>query len=193
MCGLVERFYEPFVLLKNWCSQQNNITEYNFLRRTKNPKRSGWFLEKKKGGNILLDLGIHDLDLLWWFSNSRIKKVLKIDVGEKRCNLVMRLTNNSRVKLSVGWDLPDSDSEWVVNKVTIASKNNTATYDSRKNMLHFENKKIAIKSPRYPSAYFNEIEHFYKCLAGKEMCKINFTEAVESMLMIDKIKSEQKT
>jgi len=188
MCGLVERFYHPFTILRDWSkSRRNNIVEYKLLRRTKKPKRSGWFADKHKGGDVLLDLGIHDLDLLWWFSNKNINKIVSVKRNKDRVKIKAVLENNARVEMYFGWDLSDSNKDWVVNEITISTVREKAAYYSAGKKLMLGNNKHTVKTERYPDAYREEIRHFYDCIKKGKKCRIDFNEATKSMTMLSTI------
>lgn len=104
MCAMVERFFLPFQKIKSWCEQTGGPFELEFVRRTKFPGNE-WLSDPSTGGEITLDLGVHDIDLLQWFTNSLPSKIIKTSAEDTfRSNLLATMRDGSVAKLSFGWD-----------------------------------------------------------------------------------------
>lgn len=182
VCAHVERFFQPMIRTKRWCVQNNPPYYFTFVRRTKKPKRSDWFAQKKLGGGVLLDLGIHDIDLLLWFTKSEIIKI-RASGGNKTVMAKVAFKDGSKASIQSGWDLLEKSKFDLVNQVKVVSGKNKIVFDSTKN---------AIQKPRYPDAYFEEIKHIVNCVLANQKPKIDFTQAARAIKVVDTIKKSIK-
>lgn len=200
MCAHVERFFQPMIRIKCWCSQNDPPYHFFFVRRTKKPKRSGWFTQEELGGDVLLDLGIHDIDLLLWFAKSEIVKI-RASVENKRGRLNAQIIkaeivfkDGSQAFLQSGWDIPEKSKVDLVNKIKIVSGKNKVIFDSTRNTLTFNEKTEKNQKPRYPDAYLEEIKHMVSCVLTGQKPKADFIQACKAIKIIDLIKeSVEKT
>ncbi len=158
-CAFTERFHEPFMIMKAWTYKNPGPYTLDFVRRTKIPPSNHWTRHKTDKPNILLDLGIHDIDLALWLTSSNPLNIKAYTIGELSTSFTSKFSNKSDVSFYEGWDLPEDDNQGILNKVKlIASNGNFIEYDSSSEEIitNTENKQIRA---RFPEAYYDEIKH----------------------------------
>jgi predicted dehydrogenase len=156
-CAFVERFNEPCILLKNFSDQSTKPLEMSFTRRTKKPLNASWFNHTELGGDILLDLGIHDIDLACWYSGSTIASISDHVYGDNEHeSFVIHFENDSTAKIDLGWDLPDNHRPGIENIMEVRSGGKVARYISDKEMVLINQVEFLVR-PRFPLAYNKEI------------------------------------
>lgn len=181
MCAMVERFFEPMIAIKKWYSEAENPIQLKFVRRTKKPTRSDWFSKKELGGDLLLDLGIHDVDLLVWFTNNKIVSVTAIqNPSGRKIEVFADIENGGTANLKFGWDIPEKNQIDLINKVSVSSAG------GRK--VEFDSEEDGEKKPRFPYAYLSEVEHLVSCAKKNRKPQPDFSEAVKSMKVLDGIR-----
>jgi len=183
-CAFVERFHEPFMIMKAWTDKNPGPYTLDFVRRTKIPPSSHWTRYKTDKPNILLDLGIHDIDLALWLTSSQPLNIKAFNVDELSTSFTSKLSDKSDVSFYEGWDLPENDSQGILNKVKlIASSGNFIEYDSSSEEIitKTENKQIRA---RFPEAYYDEIKHAIK-LASTDTSESRFPQASELIAGIE--------
>lgn len=199
MCAHVERFFQPMIRIKHWCTQNNRPYCLVFIRRTKKPKRSEWFTQEELGGDVLLDLGVHDIDLLLWFVESEIINI-RASVENKRKRLNTKTVtaeivfkDGTQAFVQSGWDIPERSRLDLVNQIEIVSGKNKVMFDSTRNIITFNEKAEKIQKPRFPHAYLEEIKHLVNCVLTGEKPKVDFVQACGAIKIVDTIKKLLKT
>ncbi|MGI6704789.1 MAG: Gfo/Idh/MocA family protein [Clostridia bacterium] len=122
---LTERFNPPIYTL--WRRIQEGdlgklvsltITKPHKLQKAKRPR---WHFSKEQNGGILIDLLIHDFDLLRWFTGSELeycsgylKKTAHPEFPDfyDSVHLLVRMRNKVVASLEADWWMPDSHWTW---------------------------------------------------------------------------------
>lgn len=184
MCAHVERFFNPMIEIKK---KLNLPAKFRFERRTKKPNRSTWFTKPELGGDVLLDLGIHDLDLLLWFTNSSISEI-KVQGNSSKVISQLKLYDGSQAKVISGWDLPEKAEYELDNSLKISNQCEIEYYD-RENTLTIGGE-TQLKGERWPQAYQQQLKHMIECIKKDKQPKITFIEASKVIKLIDKIREK---
>jgi len=156
LCAFVERFNDPFVQIKEWSDRQVSPIKMEFKRRTKKPLNSPWFSKPELGGDILLDLGIHDIDLSLWFTDSRPVSVSNHEFADNNHeSFDLTFQDGSLASFYLGWDLPENHAKGIENIVSVQSSTGSIRYLSESETLAGDIDRDV--RPRFPLAYENEI------------------------------------
>jgi len=152
----VERFNEPFIRAQKWATTHSGPYTMSFVRRTKKPLRQDWVKDASKGGSLLLDLGIHDIDASLWLAGARFKEVISRTTSFDKELLEVRLSDNSIVRYEAAWDIEQESSVGVLNTFSIEVQGERFEYDSSVEEVRVDNKTKSV-TPRFPSAYILEL------------------------------------
>ncbi|MFA5856775.1 MAG: Gfo/Idh/MocA family oxidoreductase [Candidatus Pacearchaeota archaeon] len=144
-CAFVERF-NPVLKKLIYTEQFKTDGHYIFERVFPIPENS-WYSNEKLSGGPLLDLGIHDFDLLNWF----VKRKPQI-TGVKKTGL------EYTSELDFGFGLTAT----VISGWSLNSKSRNSIY-LKNNLLDSK----TLDQNRYPLAYKEEITGFLDFLEGK--------------------------
>ena len=122
---LTERFHPAIYTLKQYIDQ-GKLGELVHIGMRKPHKlnassRPAWFLNKEQCGGILIDLLIHDYDLLRWFTGQEIKSSTGL-VGKSilpehstfynTVNVQVELADGSLTQLYADWHTPPKSWTW---------------------------------------------------------------------------------
>ena len=155
-CALVEHFHEPFQAMKLWTASNAPPFAMTFSRRTKKPTDAPWFNKPELGGDLVLDLAIHDIDLALWFTEMKVVDVSKHKVAGDVESFMLTFQDASTAHIYAGWDLPFENELGIENHVLISSESGAVSYDSNQELLATDaNTKTVIS--RFPTAYYSEI------------------------------------
>lgn len=172
-CAFVERFNEPCIVLKNFSEQARKPIEMNFTRRTKKPLKAPWFNRPELGGDILLDLGIHDIDLACWYSGSTVAAISDhVYSDNDHESFVIHFENASTANIKLGWDLPEDHQFGIENIMEIRTGGQRARYTSDNETVLLNQTEFSVQ-PRFPQAYKNEIAEALALVSG-ELSTNNF-------------------
>lgn len=158
-CAFVERFNEPYYYAKQWVERNKGPYEIVCERRTKKPAHATWLDQTGTGSDMLLDLGIHDIDAAVWWTGSSIESVSAQPIHDDRQTVTIRLHDGSTVTITAGWDLPEDSPQGIINTFRIANNNQFISYDTNGETIN-ESGDIRSVIPRFPSAYYSEIDTF---------------------------------
>jgi predicted dehydrogenase len=157
--AFVERFHEPFVAMKSWADKQTAPFTMSFSRRTKQPTYAAWFHKPELGGDILLDLGIHDIDLASWFTGTPVISVSDHTYDDDTHeSFRLNYQDGSTADFYFGWDLPEDHKVGIENHVSIKSAAGELAYDSTAESLARTSPKKQAVRPRFPEAYYDELK-----------------------------------
>lgn len=153
----VERFNEPFVSAKKWTEAHKGPFRMEFIRRTKRPAHHGWLTDTERGGGVMLDLGIHDVDASVWFTGSRLEGILSHRIGKDDEEFEVAFVDGSKAKFTAGWDIPSNSEAGIVNEFTISSGGDLFRYESGIEAIEMDGIRSHVE-PRFPGAYKKEID-----------------------------------
>ena len=165
-CAFVERFNPVLTGLKSKI-KPNSVGVYS-LRRLSKP--SSWYLEKHISGGPLLDLGVHDIDPLHWFSDSTIE-VNSVEASNDKVYANLHLSNGSVAEMLVGW----SKDEFI-NNITYVSEKLQQSLDV-----------FQLDAQRYPFAYQQEIKGFLDFVEGKQNDFPTIKDGIKAQEIVEKI------
>lgn len=158
LCAFVERFNHPFELIKQWTDSHPGPYELTLKRRTKKPRNAPWFGQPELGGDVVLDLGIHDIDLAIWLTNSTCTEILNHQAShDDHENFELLFADGSRSKHYSGWDLPQDHQFGIENYVSLRTGDDSITYNSDTETITTNHDDRTV-TPRFPAAYYKEIE-----------------------------------
>lgn len=156
-CAFVERFNEPFFLAKQWTQKHTGPFQIRLERRTKKPLQAAWFKKPNQGGDIMLDLGVHDVDAAIWWTGSSLTSISRHSTKDDCETIAMSMADGSEVLLTAGWNLPADHPVGVVNTFELRTGADFFRYDTENEQV-LENKEKWTALPRFPAAYFSEID-----------------------------------
>ena len=122
---LTERFNPPIFsawkLIKN--GEIGELISLTFMKphRLREGSREPWHFSKTENGGIIIDLLIHDFDLIRWFTDSEILDSYGYirNAGHSRypdffdsTNIIMKTQNGVVASLEADWRLPDKYWTW---------------------------------------------------------------------------------
>ena len=191
-CAFVERFNEPFYLAKQWSEKQRGPFSIILERRTKKPVYAEWSGDVSRGGDVMLDLGIHDIDAACWWTNSVIDKIEKHTVSGDTESVSIIMADGSTVKIITGWDLPQEASTGIVNTFRIVASNNSSfSYNADDEKVSYDGGEHHV-IPRFPSAYYSEIDTFLGIPMKHSGGFPTLNEIENTMITLSKIQEDRK-
>lgn len=185
-CAYVERFNEPYILAKEWIKSNAGPYKIVFNRYTKSPSKTSWYSDKHKGGDICLDLGIHDIDAaLWLIEDNNVSNVRVLDESDDKMIFSFTLSRNNIITINSGWTIPEESKINIMNTFTIESKTGTFFYDSENESIAKDESNIKVR-PRYPFAYRSELDHFIK----RNLTNLNISNELNATYnILDRLRS----
>lgn len=191
MCAYVERYFQPYLLVKKFLEENNaKIINFSFTRWGNNLESGSWLSDISKSGGVLMDLGIHDVDFLC----SIIDPINKIDLlsfnKKDQCSELLLKINNSIIgSISSGWNILKNEVNNFYNSFIILTNKGILKYDSITKDLYINGKKNNIKKDRYPDAYSKELKVFIqKTFSRKINNKNELNIITKTMFLLKKIK-----
>jgi len=165
------------------------------------PARSTHYFDKSIGG-VLLDLGVHTMDLLIWWLGRPVEIAYEDDaIGGVEANCRIRISYRGfrgEVRLSRDWPRPNTYVfrgskgwiTWPVNeadRVQIGLHNSPYILDASLQKLSEKSNAPAIASPadNFHQSYVTQIRNVICALAGEEMLAVSAQDALESIKVIE--------
>ena len=164
------------------------------------PAQSASFFEKKTAhGGVLLDLGVHLLDLaLWWFGEPASFEYEDDAMGGLEINSVLRLDYASGLKgvvqLSRDWDLPNRyvihcEKGWIAwkvgeaNQIEIGAQGMTTALKAQ---VH-ETKRFAAGklAPSYAESFVLQLLNCLHAMEGRACLAVPGAEGIRSLRLIE--------
>jgi len=174
---------------------------YKSWRAISNEK---WFFDSKKaGGGVLLDLGVHCIDILRYLLGEYDKvnginyntSCLKMD-AEDNCNVLFRFKNDALGFITTSWCNEPSETLDIFGtkgyiKVDISGRNRLSFSPNslKKNKLI---KKLLKFKPTNESAQNKLIDHFINCIQTKKQESPNFDDGKKAVEFVLKAYSFKK-
>ena len=186
LCALVERFNQPFSSIKAWTSKCQGPYEMTFVRRTKKPLAAAWFGHPELGGDIVLDLAIHDIDLALWYVSASIISVRRQSSDNNSEAFLLGFKDGSTAHITSVWDLPNNHSAGIENHVLLKSNGGSIAYDSTKEELSYD--VLENMTPRFPAAYYAEINAALAYVSGAPNLFPDLTTVLAGLEIFDKVK-----
>ncbi len=163
-------------------------------------KKSNWFYDKKKsGGGVVIDIGVHILDLIRWFMDKKIvavcadiaslEKKFKLD---DNCNAMLRFEDGSMGGFECSWTTRQYEVKTYIygqkgKLVTSVGKKQPLTVylaDIRKN----KDPNCLLKEiiPQIPqgSAWANAMHYFVDCIKNNRRPFVDGNEGLETLKVI---------
>jgi predicted dehydrogenase len=164
--AFVERFNRSITKLFSWYKKQTGPVKMSFKRRTKRPTENHWMLNSElPGSDILLDLGIHDIDIVLHMTGQAPVKITnhKSDLLSEQFSL--GFPNLDEAVLGIFWDLEDDHPSGIENIISMESKKSKIFLDSNTNSVTIDGKE-EYYSPRFEHAYTAEIVEFMNSIGS---------------------------
>jgi len=186
MVAMVERFNNCYINVKEKIEKNKigKIKSISTNRFSLFPFYSRWYIYKEKSGGPILDLGIHDIDLLRWLLSDEVREVYSSSKnyhGHQNIGKTydVNLTFNSGIKAAC-------QLGYFLRKKNVSQEN----FKTDLNIVE-TNRRLYVDTssyPRYPDAYFKEIKYFIECVLTNSKPSIGFYEAVADLKIIDAAK-----
>lgn len=196
MPGFCHRFYQLNTKVKKFIEEKKLgelIMFHNRFNLDVNYEGT-WFADKKKaGGGVIMDCGIHSVDLFRWLvgevesvSGCMGTFVQKMDVEDTGI-IMLRSKKGVLGVIELSWSTPSSE-----NTVETYGSNGTAIVDYNKNELRYKMKKgrwtIIRNEESYEKQVFKkEIEHFVNCVITKKQPVVNEQDGLRSLKIIEAV------
>lgn len=170
-CAMVERFNDPFVRIKEELNKIDGPYDILLTRRTKKPLEGSWYKKENSGGDIVCDLGVHDIDLSMYLTNEFIADLSIKNIGADKGKVIidLKLSKGSKASINLLRDLPENDAVGIQNSCKVFYKNKElVSYESDSGILTInsaDKKQIKVKE-RFPIAYYNEVQAVIHAVNG---------------------------
>ena len=173
LCAMVERFNDPFIRIKKELKKVNNPYRIFLTRKTKKPLNDSWYKKEKSGGDIVNDIGIHDIDLSIYLTNEFIvdSSIKKIGGSKDKVVIDLKLSKGSEASIVLKRDLSEECADGVQNSCKVFYKNKEViSYKSDDEilMINFVNENKIKVNKRFPIAYYNEVHAAIGITNGKK-------------------------
>jgi predicted dehydrogenase len=203
---LTERFSPPLYTLRQMIGEGilGDIMDFTFLKPHKlnRTDRPGWFFRKSVNGGLVIDIMIHDVDLLRWFTDREINSfhgmLLKGVFDEypefyDRAELNILLDGQITATLKANWLMPEAFDLWGDGRIFATGSKGTAEIRSAGDVLNSVNPFIMLtthnsRTVKYDvqkapvglmEDFINRIDGKASCLSNEDIYKCN--EAVLKM------------
>jgi len=171
-CAFVERFNSEIKKFKEKIKDIKGDVNYYFTRISPRPSKESWYSDETISGGLLLDLGIHDIDLVRWIIGKNFNDIcVKKEYNQINCKL--SFPSNLIVNITLGWH----NNKKFINTIYCKGKD----FNIRLNTANLERE-------RYPNAYKREIDNFVDLLKGKKNEFPLIEEGIGALELINRIK-----
>jgi predicted dehydrogenase len=117
--GMVERFNPTYRKIKEVMAQSclGRVISVSVTRKTKSVNRPAWYLEAGKSGGVIVDLAIHDIDLLLWLLGDEVQTAYALSPGRHgdvtdTAMVLLGFRKGAIACLDVSWRLDPSYPSW---------------------------------------------------------------------------------
>jgi len=163
-------------------------------------KSSSWFYNKKlSGGGALMDLGIHIIDLLRWFSGKEVKEVSanlatlrkKLPV-ENNANVLLKFADNTLGSFVASW----TSQPYTINTHLVGSRGRLYTFfDQPRRSIIFKEANLIMMDPnderkehvyraKGSGSWEAATHHFVNCVRLKKKPIVDGIEGAKSLAVI---------
>lgn len=161
LVAFVERFNESYIELKRLISElKDTQLLVEFERFTYPPTTGHWLLDPEIGkSDILLDLGIHDIDLAIWIFGHDIKEVKILNKSRNKLekSLSILFSSGNICEINCGWTLSKNNKKGINTKVKVTDlKSKNVAVILEDNLIKYSGA-TKVMSERIPNAYTKEL------------------------------------
>lgn len=175
-CAFVERFNPLIEKFKNRIASKQEKGHYYFKRIAPLPDPSSWYYDEKISGGPLLDLGVHDFDLVNFIIGEKIENINWDEQGKTTC-CKLAFGSGSLAEITTGW----YEGKKFINEIFFEGKDFNIGLSSTE-----------LEKERYPYSYQKEIDEFINLLLGKEVDFPLIEDGIKALRVIDTIKIKKK-
>jgi UDP-N-acetylglucosamine 3-dehydrogenase len=190
LVGHIERFNPAVLKLKN-------IIDEGILGEIASIscKRVGPFTPRNYDVGVILDLGTHDIDIISFLYNERVKEVYAIAGSEfhsfeDHASLMLRFRNGNAGVIETNWLTPHK-----VRKLTVVGLEGVATLDFLEQRITLQDKQWEREAKvEYQEPLYNELKHFIRVVQGKEKLQFSPYESIHALeVALSAIESYKKS
>lgn len=190
LVGHIERF-NPAVLKLKEIINQGILGEIASI----SCKRVGPFTPRNYDVGVILDLGTHDIDIISFLYNEKVKEVYAIAGSEfhsfeDHASLMLRFRNGNAGVIETNWLTPHK-----VRKLTVVGLEGVATLDFIEQKITLQDKfwereaKVEYREPLY-----NELKHFIEVVQGEKELQFSPYESIHALeVALSAIESYKKS
>lgn len=190
LVGHIERF-NPAVLKLKEIIEEGILGEIASI----SCKRVGPFTPRNYDVGVILDLGTHDIDIISFLYNERVREVYAIagsefHTFEDHASLMLRFRNGNAGVIETNWLTPHK-----VRKLTVVGLEGVVTLDFIEQKITLHDKvweresKVEYKEPLY-----NELKHFVEVVKGEKELKLSPFDSIHALeVALSAIESYKKS
>lgn len=186
MCAHTERFNPAYRQAKERIPSIGRVISFSAKRFTHKPARESWRYKDANGG-VVLDLMIHDIDLVQWIGNAAIERVYARGArGENKnpthVHAVVELKTGAVGHVEAGWVLPDTYPFWIQTQMEWVGEEGIIVV-SADSVGHIYCKDSAdiLDVCRWPNAFQQELTHFVNCASAGSIPEVPIGEVISSL------------
>ena len=207
--GHFRRFFPACQLIKNVIDARSlgSVVSFQFLEGETYswPARSTSFFKKSNaGGGVLIDTGVHLIDLLLWWLGDVAELHYQDDVMggvETNCRLRLKMTNGAEgsVQLSRDWPLPNSyifklEKGWIRYQCDVVNKLEWGFYDTdyaingelRQLGIPFNGTpQLGATVPNLMDCFNAQLRNVIGAIQGREHLSVSGKDAQKSISLIE--------
>jgi predicted dehydrogenase len=190
--AFVERFNEAFIELGKFCAEKSDIRSIRLERSTK-PSYSEWQKTYDLQGGIVFDLMIHDIDFLTSLFGADAIKVNDVVFSDYENICVQLSAGTCDIEVSVARNLPTDHPTGIRNRIKVeAASGNSFFYDSDEGDFTCSfidvHKTVRKIQPRYPLAYYAEVDTMVDIARGTALPFISNDEILASSRIVEEVR-----
>jgi UDP-N-acetylglucosamine 3-dehydrogenase len=171
-CAFVERFNPLIEEFKSRVAGKQERGHYYFKRIAPLPTPQSWYYDEKISGGPLLDLGVHDFDLVNVIIGEKIESISSDKKGNVvRCKLMFE--SGSSAGITSGW----YNGLDFINEISFKGKS-----------FNMEITGAELEKWRYPYSYQREIDEFISLILGKQVGFPLIDDGINALRIIDSVK-----
>lgn len=158
-----------------------------------------WYWDSDKSGGVLLDMGVHCVDIAKWFFNSKVKEVfakgqmIRNEAKQKNTTdqvaIMLNFEDDKTALIDVSWAFPKTYAPFYCSMDIVGTKGRIEYSD--KNTKPMISVKDGIEYPRYSpllssdlNSFKAEFEEFIRCINNGNEPLITKNEAYEILKIV---------